>query len=177
MRLGRTSDVEMGRYGRLRKAADAAAIDVSHLPAPLGTPLPVHSLPFSQDPGGYLADTALGVAIAWFSERGYVVSVPVKPTYYDLVTESDDGLKRVQIKSSSKRNRHGNEEVSIGRQIYDGSRPMNSGGRRRWVAYGAAEVDVFFILTASGKTYLVPQAAVPGLMCLTLTSRFDNFIV
>ena len=45
-------------------------------------------------------DVGLGVAIGWFSENGYTVSVPLTDSQdYDLVVEKNDGLKKIQVKT------------------------------------------------------------------------------
>ena len=34
------------------------------------------------------------MAARWFLDRGYVVSVPLQPACYHMITDSDDGLKK-----------------------------------------------------------------------------------
>ncbi|WP_430503102.1 group I intron-associated PD-(D/E)XK endonuclease [Micromonospora trifolii] len=62
-----------------------------------------------------LRAAAIGEAIAWFLRRGYLPSIPVEPTRYDLVVESDDGLKRVQVKSTTHQDPRGRYVVGIAR--------------------------------------------------------------
>lgn len=46
-------------------------------------------------------NTALGMAIAYFSSQGYTVSIPLNDTQdYDLIVEKDKKLQTVQVKSS-----------------------------------------------------------------------------
>ena len=44
-------------------------------------------------------NSGLGMAIAYFSTKGYTVSIPLNDTQdYDLVVEKDGHLKMVQVK-------------------------------------------------------------------------------
>ena len=46
-------------------------------------------------------NSGLGMAIAYFTTNGYVVSIPLNDTQdYDLVIEKDGDLKTVQAKSN-----------------------------------------------------------------------------
>ena len=46
-------------------------------------------------------NSGLGMAIAYFSTNGYVVSIPLNDTQdYDLVVEKENMLKKVQVKST-----------------------------------------------------------------------------
>ena len=46
-------------------------------------------------------NSGLGMAIAYFSTNGYVVSIPLNDTQdYDLIIEKDGKLKTVQVKST-----------------------------------------------------------------------------
>ena len=47
-------------------------------------------------------DAGLGQAIAYFTLKGYDVALPLTDSAdWDLIVEFDDGLKRVQVKTSS----------------------------------------------------------------------------
>ena len=46
-------------------------------------------------------NSGLGMAIAYFSTNGYVVSIPLNDTQdYDLVIEKDGKLDKVQVKAT-----------------------------------------------------------------------------
>jgi len=46
-------------------------------------------------------DAGLGQAIAYFSMKGYDIALPLTDsTDWDLIVEMEDGLKRVQVKTS-----------------------------------------------------------------------------
>ena len=47
-------------------------------------------------------DAGLGQAIAYFSMKGYDIALPLTDSAdWDLIVEMEDGLKRVQVKTSS----------------------------------------------------------------------------
>lgn len=110
-----------------------------------------------------LRSAAIGEAIKWFLERGYIASIPIEPARYDLIVESDVGLKRVQVKSTTFEAKKGKWEVRIGRTQYD---PANvartTAGKRKQVPYLIDEIDYFFIVTSAGKKYLIPIESVLG---------------
>jgi hypothetical protein len=113
----------------------------------------------------------------WFLERGYIVSVPIEPAPYDLVTESDDGLKRVQVKSTARRERGGQFKARLTRRIYDPEAPKSSAGRYRDVPYRPGTIDYFFIITQAGTTYLIPSEVVEGVQVVILSDRYEHFRV
>lgn len=106
-----------------------------------------------------------------------MVSVPLEVAPYDLVTESDEGLKRVQVKSTNSRHSSGRYIAYTRRLLYDATATANARGRVRRACYTEADVDYFFILTGAGTKYLIPLCAVPGLMTLTLDEKYVNFVV
>lgn len=126
--------------------------------------------------GQRLRDAAVGHALAWFMSRGYVPSVPVASVSYDLVVESDAGLKRVQVKSTTQKTQGGASIVGVHRHVYDAAAQVNAWGKGRKVPYTEAEVDVFFVMTGDAAVYLIPIAAAAGKISLTLDRRYAAFL-
>jgi len=61
------------------------------------------SVPFTNPVSDrHLRKAGIGQAIWWFSQRGYSVSIPVEPEPYDLIVESDDGLKLANVELDRK---------------------------------------------------------------------------
>lgn len=94
---------------------------------------------------------------------------------YDLVTESDDGLKRVQVKSTNRREDSDRYFVRLIRRRYDPESPGNAAGRYRDVAYSEADIDLFFVLTGDGSQYLIPIGAVNGQKALVLDAKYSGY--
>lgn len=123
-----------------------------------------------------LSRAALGVVLQWFLSRGYMVSLPVDPTYYDLIVESDEGLKKVQVKTTTFRDpASGCWVVNVSRTAYDGESSLNSGGRRKTVSYESSQVDIFFILTSDGSVYLVPLEALGSVKRINLDIKYAKY--
>ena len=59
-------------------------------------------------------NTALGIAIAYFSSQGNVVSIPLNDTQdYDLIIEESDGLKKIQVKATGCKTKYGIYQVAL----------------------------------------------------------------
>ena len=53
-------------------------------------------------------NTGLGIAIAYYTSNGYIVSIPLNDTQdYDLVVEKNNKLHRVQVKATSCKTKYG----------------------------------------------------------------------
>jgi hypothetical protein len=159
---------------RIHAEADKLGLDASHFRGQAwgSTPVSLVEMPFTRqrDPK-YLPYAASAFATAWFMERGYRVSVPTEPAPYDMVVESDEGFVRVQVKSTNSQDRPGYYIVNIHRRSYRGS------GSRSRCAYTSDEIDVFFIVTASGDRYLIPLAVTGALSSLILDTKYAQFKV
>lgn len=163
--------------GPVMTRAKALGIDTSHM-TNLGEAVtaPAHDFP-GRPQVGVRGKGGLSVAAGWFLERGYNVSIPLEPGPYDLIAESEDGLRRIQVKMTSTIRSTGRYEVRLARTIYDSSAPANGHGRYRKERYGAGEVDYFFVITASGTNYLIPRSVVGDSMYLHLDTKYRDFEV
>lgn len=95
------------------------------------------------------------LAAAWFTLCGRNVSWPLEPSRYDLLVDADEGILRVQVKTTT---------VHAGNtwKVYLSTcRP-----ERR--TYDVDEIDDFFIIDGDLTCYLIPVAAVGGLHAIHL---------
>ena len=140
-------------------------------------PLGEGEFPFSNKPcPSGLRRSALGTAIRWFLDRGYMASIPIEPVAYDLVVESDVGYQRVQVKTTNTRSKNKKHwAVGIYHRPYDSTVPLNAGGKRRQTAYTKEEIDLFFIVTGDFECFLVPLSVTGKRINITLDKRFDKF--
>lgn len=154
------------RLGLLRNRQ--AAAHLREAPDPL--------LPFTQGVRAeHLRNSAVGAAVQWFLDRGYTPSLPVHAAVYDLIVESDEGLKRVQVKTTNMRDPvSGNWSVRIARQIYDPGQRLNAMGRRKRVPYTLDQIDFFFIVTGDQSLYLIPTALTYGACQINLDSKYKT---
>lgn len=81
-----------------------------------------------------------------------------------------DGLKRVQVKSTTAKDARGSWIVRIGH------RPDGASHTARLVPYSGDELDFFFLVDGDMMLYLIPAAAVAGKASLTLRG-YRRFIV
>jgi len=138
---------------------------------------PEESLPFNRTPDRTgLRRSGAALAIHWFMDRDYMVSLPVEPARYDLVVESGQGLKKIQIKTTTQKDR-GKWVAQLSRKAYDSSLEPNAGGKTRRLAYTPEEVDFFFIITGDRSCYLIPIGVVEGQFGATLDHKYKRYRV
>jgi len=118
-------------------------------------------------------DIGLGQAIAWFTAKGYVVSVPLRDSQdYDLVVDNGS-LQRVEVKTTAfKRKptkRRPNRRYELNLRVSGGNR--SGQGKSRTLS---DKVDLVFALTPNAR-YLIPASVLRGKPCVGLTSTFDKF--
>lgn len=115
-------------------------------------------------------DMGLGIAIAWFVTRGTVVSVPLTDSQdYDLVVDVE-GLKKVQVKTTS--------YMVDGTYVVElRTKGGNKTGTGKTKKFNREKVDFLFVLTDSNLKYLIPSQDVGGETGISLTSKYDRFIV
>lgn len=134
------------------------------------------ALDFSVNGKAPSGNLSTGTAITWFMNRGYNVSIPVGMAAYDLVVETPGGMRRVQIKYTSQKNRGSNAwYCSIGHRVYAKEATLNAGGKRVAVPYTAEEIDLFFILTEDGSVFLIPVEASGGKLCICLDTKYAKY--
>ena len=165
----------------MKRAADIG-LDTAHLDGRPTHETPVvpsgpHPFQGQEHFGAKGGRTGLTVACSWFLSRGYNVSIPLEPASYDLVAESDEGLKRIQVKTSSDTRKFGRHHVSLTHVVYDSTRTPNMHGAYRRIPYTAAEIDLFFVATNSGRNYLIPVAEVVGQKSIVLDIKYAAFAV
>ena len=115
-------------------------------------------------------DVGLGAAIGWFSMQGYTVCVPLTDSQdFDLAVEMEGALRKVQVKTTWRRSRHGVFEVNL--KVGGGNRS----GTGKVKVFDAAKVDLLFVLTDEGTRYLIPSSAVCAGRQLNLGKRYEKY--
>jgi hypothetical protein len=143
---------------RIKGHALRLAIDLSHLDA---RSLDVVN-PASAEPDlKYLRDSATSIAAGWFSPRGYGSALPVEPTVYDLLVSMPEGIKRVQVKTTTCKTKDG-WRVRVGRT------PYSIGNKERQVPYDPELIDLFFIMDGGLNMYLIPSLVIAGRVAILL---------
>jgi PD-(D/E)XK endonuclease len=162
---------ELGLTGnaddRVRVKANSARLrlDLSRLDPPLkGAPGQQEFKPDIK----HLRDAGTSIAAMWFLLCGYNTSLPMEPTIYDLLVSMPDGIKRVQVKTTTYNNN--------GHVVQVGRRPYSVGNRARLVPYDPDEVDFFFIVDGDLTMYLIPSRVIAGRVGILL-GNYSEFIV
>lgn len=95
-------------------------------------------------------DLAVAHAIHYYMTNGYEVCLPIgdkKP--YDLVTEIEGKLKRIQVKYAGFYNGIGQHKVAL--RITGGNQSWNKAKK-----YSSEDFDQLFVFTANGRKFKIP---------------------
>jgi hypothetical protein len=162
---------ELGLSGdaddRIRIKAHSArlGLDLSRLDPPHRD---VPSQPEFKPDLKHLRNAGTSIAAMWFLLCGYNTSLPMEPTIYDLLVSMPDGIKRVQVKTTTVNNN--------GRAVQVGRRPYSVGNRARLVPYDPDQVDFFFIVDSDLSMYLIPSRVIAGRVGI-MPGNYSEFIV
>lgn len=115
-------------------------------------------------------NSGLGMAIAYFSTKGYIVSIPLNDTQdYDLVVDKDNKIETVQVKSTGCKRKNGNYQVAL-----------KSCGGTKGKTYKTiidTKVDYVFILNELREMYLIPTNQIKNKSTLNLCSKYEKYKV
>jgi hypothetical protein len=141
-------------------------LDLSHL----GQPAP-HQVPSSElrPDLANLRQAAESLAATWFMLCGCNVAFPAAPDCYDLLVSESDGMKRVQVKTTTRNTKDG-WIAQIGR------RPYSIEKNALLVPYDPEVIDLFFLVDGSLTLYVIPSRVVGGRTQILLRS-YRKYIV
>jgi hypothetical protein len=112
---------------------------------------------------------AASLAASWFALYGCDVAIPMEPAVYDLLVSTADGIKRVQVKTTTYNGKTG-WQVAVGR------RPYSIGNRERQIPYDPELIDWFFIVDGDLTMYLIPSRVIAGRVSILLRT-YARYIV
>ena len=114
-------------------------------------------------------NSGLGMAIAYFSTNGYVVSIPLNDTQdYDLIIEKNNVIKTVQVKSTGCKTKYGTYQVAL-----------KSCGGTKGKTYKTlinTKVDFLFILNENLEMYLIPKEIIKNATTLNLCDQDKQYL-
>lgn len=141
-------------------------LDISHL----GHPAPHMAAACGFRPDlARLRQAAESLAAAWFVLCGCNVAVPAVSDSCDLLVSTSEGMKGVQVKTTTLKTKDG-WMVRIGR------RPYSTGNHALLVPYDPEEIELFFIVDGDLTVYVIPSRAVGGRTTILLRS-YTKYIV
>ncbi len=115
-------------------------------------------------------NTGLGMAIAYFTSKGYTVSIPLNDTQdYDLVIEQGKKLQTVQVKATNCKTKYGVYQV-----------PLKSCGGTKGKTYKTlveSYADILFILTGDRKMYCIPCMEIKNKATLNISKKIIEYEV
>jgi hypothetical protein len=150
---------------RVKAHAVRLGLDLSRLDAPDSD---IASRPVFRPDMKHLREAGTAIATMWFLLCGYNASIPLEPTLYDLLVSMPDGIKRVQVKTTTYYK--GGWEVRVGR------RPYSVGNRGRLIPYDPDLVDFFFVLDGELTMYVIPSGVIAGRVHIVL-SNYSEYVV
>jgi PD-(D/E)XK endonuclease len=151
---------------RVKAHAIRLRLDLSHLEKPLGN----SSRPAEVKPDlRYLRDAATSLAASWFTLCGFSVAIPAEPTLYDLLVVMPEGIRRVQVKTTTCYSKDG-WTVVVGRRSY------SVGNRERRIPYDPESIDWFFIVDGDLTIYIIPSRIIAGRVAILLHT-YTKYIV
>jgi hypothetical protein len=151
---------------RVKAHAVRLGLDLSHLI----DQSPENNLQPSLKPAlSNLRQAATSLAASWFSLRGCATAIPMEPTVYDLLVSTSNGIKRVQVKTTTYNGKTG-WQVAVGR------RPYSIGNRERQIPYDPELIDWFFIVDGDLTMYLIPSRVIAGRVSILLPT-YHRYIV
>ena len=110
----------------------------------------------------------LGRAIAYYTSKGYSVSLPLNDTQkYDLIVDINGSLKRVSVKTTQYKRRN-----------YYSVHLKNCGGasgKNIIRNFDNSTCDLVFIVTVSDELYEIPSNEILVKTELALTSKWDKY--
>lgn len=115
-------------------------------------------------------NTSLGMAIAYYSSRGYIVSIPMNDTQdYDLIVDDNNKLKKIQVKSTGCKTKYDNYQVAL----------KSCGGTKgkEYKTVIETKVDEVFIFTKDIDFYIIPIEDIKNKSTITLYKKYDRYKV
>lgn len=113
-------------------------------------------------------NSGLGIAIAYYSTNGYTVSIPLNDTQdYDLVVDKDNILKRVQVKSTSCKDKNGRYQVAL-----------KSCGGTKGKAYKTVKdtfIEEIFIFLENYDIYIIPIEKIENKSTLAICDKYKAY--
>jgi hypothetical protein len=148
--LGLTTDSSDART-RVKAHAIRLGLDITHLDNPTtGSTADIPDADLA-----HLRKAAISVAAAWFGLRGCNAAFPIEPDTYDLLISMPEGIKRIQVKTTTHCSKDG-WQVTVGR------RPYSAGNLEKRLPYDPEMIDLFFIVDGDLNIYLIPSAVIAG---------------
>lgn len=115
-------------------------------------------------------NTSLGIAIAYYSSNGYIVSIPLNDTQdYDLIVDKNHVLKKIQVKSTGCITKYGNHQVAL----------KSCGGTsgKTYKTLIDTDVEELFVLASDSSMFAIPTNIIKNKSTLNLCEKYNKYRV
>lgn len=115
-------------------------------------------------------NTGLGIAIAYYTANGYIVSVPLNDTQdYDLIVDKNNKIFKVQVKATSCKTKYEIYQVAL----------KSCGGTKgkTYKTIVKTNIDEIFIVTDNIDIYIIPIEKINNYSTLNLCEKYINYKV
>lgn len=113
-------------------------------------------------------NSALGIAIAYYTTEGFTVSIPLNDTQdYDLVVEKQNIFYSIQVKATGCKTKYGNYQVAL-----------KSCGRTKGITYKTlidTSIDYVFIVSQEKSIYIIPKGDIKNVSTLNLCNKYEKY--
>lgn len=114
----------------------------------------------------------LGIAIAWFVENGYIVSIPLNDNQpYDIIVDNNNGLKRVQVKTTRNKEK-GRKNYTVQLRSIRPNKNLN-----KIKKFDGHSCDLLFIVAENKDKYCIPAQELNGRTTVNLGPKTEKWKV
>jgi len=114
-------------------------------------------------------DVGLGTAIAYYTQEGYTVCIPLTDGQdYDLIVENGE-MQRVQVKTTRQKKSEGVYEVNL--RVFGGNRS----GKDIVKKFDNEKVELLFVLCENGDRYNIPAGVIKSGNCIVVGRKYKEY--
>ena len=111
----------------------------------------------------------LSHAIAFLTDQGYLVSVPLNDSQkYDLIADFGGELSRIQVKTTRQKSDWGQFEVGL--RTLGGNQSFHTIQK-----FDKTSCDMLYVLTEEGGQYLIPTEVIEAKSVLVLGPKYETY--
>lgn len=119
-------------------------------------------------------DVGLGVAIGWFTVKGWTVCVPLTDSQdYDLLVDDGEKINRIFVRTTRVKSRNKSGGYCLELRVKGG----NLSGKGKVKYFSPELVDYVFALTDSGDKYFIPSSSITAKSGIVLGKEYQEYLV
>ena len=120
------------------------------------------------DTNKHTGNSGLVLAIAYFVGEGYVVSLPLNDTQpYDFIIDTEDGLKKISVKTTRTKTKYGVFCVSL--------RSCGGTSGKCYTRVVNDDIDILVAVTSDKEIYVIPKQQIHNRNSLNLGGKYAEY--